>query len=565
MAASPIAAWRRRDRVREIAAWSVGAVAVIGILSATSAPMHHRLRLVLEFLPFHAARAAAATLVLASFALLVMARGLRRGGRLAWVAVVALLLLATLLNIAKGLDLEEATLSIGLAAWLATQRAAFPVMPTRVAVRRALMVGLGGVVAVVGLGVALSMLIGRRHHPHFGESARAIAQRLGGNSALPLPGVGHFVTPMLVAAAVGLIGATLWVLLSPRTPYHLHGAAHLEERERARAVVREFGGGSLDYFALRDDKDWFFSGRSVVAHSVRGGVCLVSPDPIGPVDEREATWAEFVAYAERHGWSLAVIGASDAWLPIYEAAGLRVIYMGDEAIVDSSGFTLDTPEMKSLRNAYNRVKRSGCTARFVNPLELTPVERARLEEIAGESRVGDAERGFSMTLSRFYDPHDDDLMMSIVSDAEGVAQAFLLWVPAPAMGGWSLDVMRRNQEADLPNGVMDFAILETIFHVAPTGGALGLNFALFRDVVQGATDRPGARLSRLALRAFAGGLQIDALGRFNAKYAPRWQSRYVALDSAEYGAAQGLAIAGAEGIRELPLIGRFLGRRDGSA
>jgi lysyl-tRNA synthetase class 2 len=429
-------------------------------------------------------------------------------------------------------------------------------------VRRALIVSFGGVVAVIGFGVALSMLVGRRQHPHFGESARAIAQRLGGNAALPLPGVGHFVTPMLVAAAVGLIGATLWVLLSPRTPYHLHGAAHLVERERARAVVREFGGGSLDYFALRDDKDWFFSGRSVVAHSVRGGVCLVSPDPIGPADEREATWAEFVAYAERHGWSLAVIGASDAWLPIYEAAGLRVIYMGDEAIVDSSGFTLDTPEMKSLRNAYNRVKRSGCTARFVNPLELTPAEKARLEEIAGESRVGDAERGFSMTLSRFYDPHDDDLMMTIVSDAEGIAQAFLLWVPAPAMGGWSLDVMRRDPEADLPNGVMDFAILETIFYVAPTGGSLGLNFALFRDVVLGGTDRPGARLSRLALRAFAGGLQIDALGRFNAKYGPRWQSRYVALDSAEYGAAQGLAIAGAEGIKELPLIGRFLGRRE---
>jgi lysyl-tRNA synthetase class 2 len=380
-----------------------------------------------------------------------------------------------------------------------------------------------------------------------------------------LPGVGGFVTPMLVAVAVGLIGASLWVLFSPRNPYHLHGAAHLEERERARSIVREFGGGSLDYFALRNDKDWFFTGRSVVAYAVRRGVCLVSPDPIGPEAERDATWAEFVAFAERHGWALSVIGASKPWLPTYEAAGLRVIYMGDEAIVDCEGFTLETPEMKSLRNAYNRVKRSGCTVRFVNPLELTPVERERIMEISGESRVGDAERGFSMTLSRFFDPRDDDLLMTIVADGEGVTQAFLLWVPAKEMGGWSLDVMRRNPEADLPNGVMDFAILETIFHLAPSGGALGLNFALFRDLASGGVERPGARLSRMALRAFAGGLQIDALGRFNAKYGPRWQPRYVVLDSAEYGAAQGFAIADAEGIREIPLIGRFLGRREAPA
>jgi len=565
MATSPIARWRHRDRVRTVAAVVVGVVAVVGILSGISAPLHSRLRIVLEFLPFHAARAAAATLVLVSFALLLTARGLRRGGRLAWGGTLALLVLAGALNVAKGLDIEEAILAFGSAGWLAAEGASFPVLPGRAALRRAAAFGAGGTLGAVALGVTLSMSLGRHHHPRLGESARAIAERLGGNSALPIPGAGRFVTPMLVAVGVGIVGSTLWVLLSPRLGRRLAGPAHLEERERARAVIREFGGGTLDYFALRDDKEWFFTERSVVAYAVRRGVCLVSPDPIGPTEEREATWAEFVAFAERHGWSLAVVGASDAWLPVYEASGFRVIYMGDEAIVGCGGFTLDTPEMKSLRNAYNRVKRAGCVASFVNPLALSAQERARIEEVSGESRVGESERGFSMTLSRFFDPHDDDLMMTVVSDGDGVAQAFLLWVPAPAMRGWSLDVMRRNPEADLPNGVMDFAILETIFHVAPTGGALGLNFALFRDVVHGSTDRPGARFSRFALRALAGGLEIESLGRFNAKYGPRWQPRYVALDSAEYGAAQGFAIADAEGIRELPIIGRFLGRRDAPA
>ena len=44
-----------------------------------------------------------------------------------------------------------------------------------------------------------------------------------------------------------------------------------------------------------------------------------------------------------------------SWLPIYRAAGLTDIYMGDEAIVDCQTFSLKGKSMKSLRGAYNRV------------------------------------------------------------------------------------------------------------------------------------------------------------------------------------------------------------------
>src|SRR5450830_227323 len=368
--------WRRRDRVRTQAAAGVAIVGVVGILSAVSAPLYRRLAVVLEMLPFHVPRAAASTLVLVSFALLLTARGLRRGQRLAWGATLALLLVSATLNIVKGLDFEEAALALAAALWLAPHRGAFPVLPSSFAVRRAVVLGVGGTVGALLLGTGMSMAFGHRQHPRLGESARAVAERLGGNSLLPLPGVGHFVTPALVAVGVGIVISTLWVLLSPRQGRHLTGAAHVAERERARAVVAAHGGGTLDYFALRDDKDWFFAGRSVVAHSVRRGVCLVSPDPIGPTDERELVWDEFMAYAERGGWSIAVIGACEEWLGVYEASGLRPVYVGDEAVVDCATFSLDGRSMKSLRGAYGRVRRAGFTASFVNPCDLGPDERA---------------------------------------------------------------------------------------------------------------------------------------------------------------------------------------------
>ncbi|MGV8976802.1 MAG: bifunctional lysylphosphatidylglycerol flippase/synthetase MprF [Cellulomonas sp.] len=551
--------WRRRDRVRTQAAVGVAIVGVVGILSAVSAPLYDRLTVVLEILPFHVPRAAASTLVLVSFALLLTARGLRRGQRLAWGATLALLLVSVTLNIAKGLDVEEAALALAAALWIAPHRGAFPVLPSKSAIRQAVILGVGGAVGALLLGTVLSMGFGRHHHPRLGESARAVAERLAGSSLLPLPGVGNFVTPALVAVGVGIVTSTLWVLLSPRQARHLTGAAHVTERERARAVVAAYGGGTLDYFALRDDKDWFFAGRSVVAHSVRRGVCLVSPDPIGPPDERELVWDEFMAYAERGGWSIAVIAAGEDWLDVYEASGLRPIYLGDEAIVDCATFSLDGRSMKSLRGAYGRVRRAGFTVTFVNPGELGPDDRAELESLAAANRRGAAERGYSMTLSRLFDPHDSDLMLTVVRDPAGVAQAFLQWVPAAGLHGWSLDVMRRSPDRSLPNGLIDFAVIATIFHVAPSGGALSLNFAVLREVLVGESKTTGARLSRAALRGVSGHAQVESLWKFNAKYDPRWQPRYAVLDSVEFMATQGLVMAGAEGVTELPVVGRFLG------
>ena len=218
--------------------------------------------------------------------------------------------------------------------------------------------------------------------------------------------------------------------------------------------------------------------------------------------------------------------------------------------------------MKSLRGAYSRIQRAGYTASFVNPLDVSAEDRAELEQLAHASRRGVAERGFSMTLSRLFDPHDRELMLTVVRAADGIPQAFLQWVPAAGGHGWSLDVMRRNIDPTLPNGLIDFAVLASIFHVAPDGGELGLNFAVLREVLARPSSTTASKLSRAALQRMKGHSQVESLWRFNAKYDPRWQPRYAVLDSVEFMATQGLVMADAEGVTELPVVGRFLGRKD---
>ena len=110
----------------------------------------------------------------------------------------------------------------------------------------------------------------------------------------------------MLGVAVGLSVAAAWLFFRPVVARRVHGGAGGADDgglNRARDIVRRHGAGTLDYFALRSDKQFFFWGDSVVAYGVYGGVCLVSPDPIGPQSEREETWRSFRRFADEQGWT----------------------------------------------------------------------------------------------------------------------------------------------------------------------------------------------------------------------------------------------------------------------
>jgi lysyl-tRNA synthetase class 2 len=287
---------------------------------------------------------------------------------------------------------------------------------------------------------------------------------------------------------------------------------------------------------------------------------LVSPDPIGPVDERVDAWTDAMDLADTNGWYICVLGSAAAWLPVYQAAGLTAIYMGDEAIVDCQSFSLKGRQMKSLRGAYNRVSRSGYRVAVMDSLEASPELRRQLEDLATETRQGEAERGFSMTLSRMFDTRDTGLLLAVCLDPDGKPVAFNQYIPASHVNGYSLDLMRRTSNPDAPNGLTDFVIIETIRWLAERGlNGLGLNFAVMRAVV--AEDNPTGpwrSAEKSLLRRFSDSMQIESLWNFNKKYDPEWRPRYSVADDRAHLPRAGLAIARAEAVSELPLVGRFM-------
>ena len=217
-----------------------------------------------------------------------------------------------------------------------------------------------------------------------------------------------------------------------------------------------------------------------------------------------------------------------------------------------------------MRQAVNRVAKYGYTISFHDPCDLGPKLRDELALVMTKSRRGDVERGFSMTLGRVFDSEDQGLLMAVVrgpgdNGEAGRPVAFCQFVPAPGIVGYSLDLMRRDN-GDHPNGLIDFAVVETIKELRSRGmEGLGLNFATMRAVLAGeAGDGLTSRVQAWTLKRMGRSMQIESLWKFNAKFDPEWLARYAIYDSPEHLLDVAVAIARAESFWELPLVGRFL-------
>ncbi|WP_330457345.1 phosphatidylglycerol lysyltransferase domain-containing protein [Streptomyces sp. NBC_00820] len=325
-----------------------------------------------------------------------------------------------------------------------------------------------------------------------------------------------------------------------------------DDEKRLRTLLDGHGErDSLGYFALRREKSvvWSPTGKAAVAYRVVGGVSLASGDPLGDPEAWPGAIVPWLAEARAHGWIPAVMGASEEAGTIYARHGLDALELGDEAIVEVAEFTLEGRAMRTVRQAYNRVKRAGYQVRIRRHTDIPADEMAYLIERADDWRDGATERGFSMALGRLGDPADGQCVMLECTDADGRLRALLSFVPW-GPHGLSLDLMRRDRDSD--NGLMEFMVLDLLRRAGEIGVTqVSLNFAMFRSVFERGARLgagPVLRLWRSLLSFFSRWWQIESLYRANAKYRPIWEPRFLLFEKSADLPRIGLASARAEGF-----------------
>lgn len=560
-------AFRKNRRVQRFAASALFITGLLDVLVAISPPLRSRLHDILTYLPLGASQAAAAVVAIIGICLVMVARGILRGQYRSWLAAVVLLSFSIIFHLIHAGSVGAAALSIAVLILLIVERRSFTASTDRRSLGAAAptLLGIAGVAIFAGfVGVELSDL--NHHHPlpSWPLVFVAVTERLIGLSSVALPDRSNdFIYPTMLTVGISLIVVTLYLLTRPVVDRRLsdrHGSAQRRIAEsRARDIVQRHGRGTLDYFALRDDKQFFFFGDSVVAYAVFGGIALVSPDPIGPAQERIQVWAAFKSFCDAHAWTPAVTGAAEQWLEIYAEAGMRHIYLGDEAVVNVQTFSLEGGKMKGLRQANTRVARNGYTVEFLDPATIDPARVPALVELMEMLRRGEQERGYSMMLGRLFNPKDTGLLLTVVSDPHGHPVALCHFVPSPAIDGYSLDMMRRDP-GEHPNGLLDFCLCQTFDHLKAQGvTGVSLNFAAFRSILDGERGEGiTTKIERWGLKRMSSLLPIESLWRFNEKYHPAWLARYLVYAAPEQLLPTAAAALRAESLTEIPLLGRLL-------
>jgi len=544
--ATPLRGLRRSDSLPTLAALAALTAGIVNLVSAATPNSGWRHRFLLrnvesvgEIRVFHAlALPAAAALIVTAFYLYRRRRG-------ALNVAVALLLALGVLNVVKGLDFEEALWSFAAAALLWWGRSAFHVRHDPVSLRSALLRG-PAILAGAAVLIVASIALAAPASGSFGQILRA-----SGDAVIWQPGpiafedeVGHL--PLAVSLlALGALLTVAYLLFRPlAAPRSLPDS---EARRVARELVRRYGTDTLAFFKLRRDKQYLFdeAGSAFLAYRIENGVMLTSGDPVGPSAALPGLVSEAVAFAEQRGLKLAASGVSEGLVSLWRQAGLRALYIGDEAIVDTGRFSLEGRAIRKVRQSVARLEKSGYAAELAELAELDEPTLCELEAVTKRWLAGACERGFSMSMDSLRTERDAGGVVLLARDGEGRIRGFLHLVPSYGRPAMSLSSMRRDRET--PNGLMEFLVVRAIEALRDRGvEELSLNFAAFARVMHG----PRGRFERLAGKLVALGnpyFQIESLYRFNAKFFPRWEPRYLLYEGALGLPRAGLAVMWAEG------------------
>jgi lysyl-tRNA synthetase class 2 len=554
--------WKLSRRLPSLAALAAVLLGLVNIASALTPNIRWRGHLLLQFEPVEAMRLFHALALPAGAALLLVAPYLARRRRRAWQAALLLMVALGLFDLLKGLDFEETAATWGVGLALVAGRPWFTVRHDPITLRSS--VWRVPLLGVLGLGFAALAIWASGGHPAAGSVLRETVDLLRWRSG-PIRFEQHaaldhrfaWVPAAVHLVELGTLVAMGYVIFRPlAAPRALPGP---DARRLAAELVRTHGRDTLSFFKLRADKQYFFSSdqRAFVGYRIEAGVMLLSGDPVGPPDAIGPLLADLREFADARGLKLGAVGASEQMRPRYEQLGLRTLYLGDEAIIELERFTLEGRPIRKVRQSVTRLRRAGYAAELREVRSLEPPTLAEIERVLERGRQGAPERGFSMAMDSIT-RHGEETLVLLARDGAGAIRGVLHFVPCYGRAAVSLSFMRRDPET--PNGLTEFLVATAAELLRERGlRELSLNFATFARWMHSPSrlhERVLGRLVALANPFF----QIESLYRFNAKFFPRWEPRYLVYEGALGLPRASLAAAWAEGQLPKPKVRLRAGR-----
>jgi phosphatidylglycerol lysyltransferase len=533
----PIASGKHINRQK----WAVFAAAlvtlgsgILNIVSVIGRGLQPRVEALFDIFPLEFVHLSRSMTLLLGFALVVSAINIYKRKQRVWVLALALSTFSVVFHLTKGLDYEEALVSLALCILLIVTRRQFTVKSNLPNLQWGLLRFATAILLAFAYGVAGFWFLERRE---FGldfdisdavtETARYLAFIGDPRLVAQTHHAAWFETSLYLISAAAVFYA-LWSIFQP---VYYQFRTHPIERLRAKQIVEKHGRSSLDFFKYWPDKSFFFSatGESFIAYRVGGNFALALADPVGPEHEIEGIVNSFADFCAEHDWHFGFHQTLPDFLPIYTKLGLHKIKVGDDAITDLGLFSMEGRSRKELRHTVNKLESEGVHFEHHEP-PINDQLLARLTEVSDDWLTIPGRRERQFTLGVFELDYVRQTRISVAVDAKGIVQGFLNEIPSYCKGEATIDLMRHR--ADSPEGVMDYLIVKLVQHLKQKGHTR-FNFGM--APMAGFQENENATREERAIHYFFQNLNFlfsyRGLKHFKAKYASSWEPRYAVVPS----------------------------------
>ncbi|HTR62763.1 MAG TPA: bifunctional lysylphosphatidylglycerol flippase/synthetase MprF [Candidatus Binataceae bacterium] len=493
--------------------FSVGAML---IMSGATPAVDWRLAVLQSALPLWAVETSHLLATLAGVLLLFVARGLYHRLDGAWWLALIIALANVAFSLAKGLAFGETAAVLLLVFLLLATRQQFA-RPAAF-LRQPFTIGWFFAVAVVIAAATGVLLFAFRDVPYRREIWWQFEFDAQASRSLRA----------ILGASIFALGFSLWQLLRAAPGRIQFPSAR--DLLRAELIIREQP-RTAPMLALMGDKGLLFSasGKSFLMYAKRGRSWIALLDPVGPRAEWPELVRRLVELAHSHGGRAAWYQVLPDSLPVYLDAGLRVVKIGEEAVIHLEQFGLEGPHRYGLRQGLKRAERDGLS------FELLDGERTasdlqllnRISEAWLAARRG-SERSFSVA---GFEPRFIARQLVGLCRQGDAPIAFVTCMTTDCQSEATLGLMRQRPTA--PPYVMEFMITRLAMELrARDFQALSLGMAPLAGLVRTPLSSRWHRIAGMLWEHGEPIYNFQGLRSFKGKFRPVWEPRYLAASGA---------------------------------
>jgi phosphatidylglycerol lysyltransferase len=506
----------------------IGLMGLVNLYSAILPALMDRIRILESFLPLEVRAGTRLATAFAGFALIQLAFGIWRRKRIAWMITLATLTISFITHIAKGLDFEEASLSLFLIICFIVYRSKFQANSDRPSVLRGLRTLVTAISFTFLYGTLGFYLLDRQFSAKFnlwsaGSQTIRMFTEFSSPDQLFATRYGQYFFDSIYMIGAVTMGYALLTLLAP---VFIRAPSSEFDRERAAKIIRDYGHSVLARFCQFDDKHYFFSqGGSVISYAQSGRTAMVLGDPIGPPKDLASCIQAFMTFCLKNDWQFAFYQTSADTLETYKESNLRILKIGEEAYVDLTSFTLQGGEIKSVRTAVNKLEKLG----FTTQVSLPPHKKElldRLEIISNEWLLTRGKKEMRFSLGWFDRDYLNTTRLLFLYNPQGIPVAFANMVEELKNTSLAVDLMRHTD--DVPAGTMDYLFAGMLKQARDWGySRFNLGLSGLAGVGESSEDPAIERALHFIYSRVNTAYNFRGLHNFKQKFSPQWSERYL--------------------------------------